>query len=440
MLDEIPLGLLLAALAVLLLISACFSGSETALMSLNRYRLRHREEAQHPGAIRVARLLRRPDRLISLILLGNNFVNILAASIATIIAVRLLGDEGIAVASIVLTIVVLLFAEVTPKTLAALHPERVAFPAAYVLGPLLKLLYPLVWLINVIANALLGLFGVHPHRGTTTTLNQEELRVILSETGLLVPKRHQRMLLSILDLGKMTVNDVIVPRHEIDGIDINSPVETIVNQLTHCAHTRLYVYQDNIDHVVGILHLRKALHLIANNNFNKESLRAIIKEPYFIPEGTSLNLQLLNFQRGKRRTGLVVDEYGDILGLVTLEDILEEIVGKFTVDDIGSEREIHPQPDGSYLIAGSSNIRELNRTMQWDLPTNGPKTLNGLIIEYLETIPNPGISLRLGRYFIDIVQTSGNAVRTARIRPPQDENGKDVESNPPAPPSDSPQA
>lgn len=439
MLDEIPLGLLFAALVVLLLISACFSSSETALMSLNRYRLRHQEEAQHPGAIRVARLLRRPDRLIGLILLGNNFVNILAASIATIIAVRLLGDEGIAVASIVLTIVVLLFAEVTPKTLAALHPERVAFPAAYVLGPLLKLLYPLVWLINVIANALLGLFGVHPHRGSTTTLNQEELRVILSETGLLVPKRHQRMLLSILDLGKMTVNDVIVPRHEIDGIDINAPVDTIVNQLTHCTHTRLYVYQDNIDHVVGILHLRKALHLIANNNFNKESLRAIIKEPYFIPEGTPLNLQLLNFQRGKRRTGLVVDEYGDILGLVTLEDILEEIVGKFTVDDIGSEREIHPQPDGSYLIAGSSNIRELNRTMQWDLPTNGPKTLNGLIIEYLETIPNPGISLRLGRYFIDIVQTSGNAVRTARIRPPQDENDKDIESSSPEPSSDSPQ-
>lgn len=432
MLDDIPLGVLFLILAVLLLISACFSSSETALMSLNRYRLRHQEEARHPGAVRAARLLRRPDRLISLILLGNNFVNILAASIATIIAVRLLGDEGIAVASIVLTVVVLLFAEVTPKTLAALHPERVAFPAAYVLGPLLKLLYPLVWLINIVANALLGLFGVHPNRESATTVSQEELRVVLSETGLLVPKRHQRMLLSILDLGKMTVNDVIVPRHEIDGIDINDPIDSIVNQLTHCAHTRLYVYQDNIDHVVGILHLRKALHLIANNNFHTESLRAIIKEPYFIPEGTPLNLQLLNFQRRKRRTGLVVDEYGDILGLVTLEDILEEIVGKFTVDAIDSDREVHPQSDGSYLVAGSSNIRELNRAMQWNLPTNGPRTLNGLITEYLETIPNPGISLRLGQYLIDIVQTSGNAVRTARIRPPQDE--KTVATDLPGPP------
>jgi Mg2+/Co2+ transporter CorB len=257
---------------------------------------------------------------------------------------------------------------------------------------------------------------------------------VLSETGLLMPKRRQRMLLSILDLEKVTVNDIMVPRNEIDGIDINAPLEDIVSQLTHCSHTRLYVYQDNIDHVVGILHLRKALHLMANNNLNKESLQAIIREPYFIPEGTPLNLQLLNFQRRKRRTGLVVDEYGDILGLVTLEDILEEIVGEFTADEvIDSEREIHPQLDGSYLVAGSTNVRELNRTMQWDLPTNGPKTLNGLIIEYLETIPNPGISLRLGQYLIEIVQMSGNAVRTARIRPP-DKNTPSPEQ-PPAPPS-----
>ncbi|ABA58721.1 HlyC/CorC family transporter [Nitrosococcus oceani] len=437
MLDEISLEFLFATLVALLIISACFSSSETALMSLNRYRLRHLEQAQHPGAMRAARLLRRPDRLISLILLGNNFVNILAASIATVIAVRLLGNEGIAVASIVLTVVVLLFAEVTPKTLAALHPERVAFPAAYVLDPLLKLLYPLVWLINIVANALLGLFGVYPHRGSATTLSQEELRVVLSETGLLVPKRHQRMLLSILDLGKVTVNDVMISRHEIDGIDINDSMDSIVTQLTHCAHTRLYVYQDNIDHVVGILHLRKALHLIASNNLHKESLQAIIKEPYFIPEETPLNLQLLNFQRCKRRTGLIVDEYGDILGMVTLEDILEEIVGEFTADAIDSEREIHPQSDGSYLVAGSSNIRELNRIMQWDLPITGPKTLNGLIIEYLESIPSPGIGLRLGQYLIEIVQTSGNAVRTARIRPPEDIEGTGIVT--PEPPGLPPQ-
>jgi Mg2+/Co2+ transporter CorB len=433
MLDGVSLEILFGILIILLVVSACFSGSETALMSLNRYRLRHQEEAQHPGAVRAARLLKRPDRLISLILLGNNFVNILAASIATIIAVRLWGDEGIAVASLALTVILLLFAEVTPKTLAALYPERVAFPAAYVLEPLLKVLYPLVWLINVVANALLSTFGVRPQQSPISTLSREELRIVLSETGLLLPKRHQYMLLSILDLEKVTVNDIMVPRNEIDGIDINAPLEDILSQLTHCSHTRLYVYQDTIDHVVGILHLRKALHLIANDNLNKESLRAIIREPYFIPEGTPLNLQLLNFQRRKRRTALVVDEYGDILGLVTLEDILEEIVGEFTADEvIDSEREIHPQPDGSYLVAGSTNVRELNRTMHWDLPTKGPKTLNGLIIEYLETIPNPGISLRLGQYLIEIVQMSGNAVRTVRIRPP---DTTDADTPPPEQPS-----
>lgn len=425
MLETTSLSLLFFTLFILLLFSAFFSSSETALMSLNRYRLRHLAEEGHPGAIRASELLNRPDRLIGLILLGNNFVNILASAIATIIGVKLLGENGIVVATFTLTLIILLFAEVTPKTLAALHPERIAFPASFILKPLLILLYPLVWFTNSITNRMLGFLGVSPEDSMSDAINSEELRMALKEAGSLIPKRHKKMLVSILDLEKVTVDDVMVPRSEIDGLNINAPLADIIKQLSYCANTRLPVYETSLDNLIGILHVRKALHLLAQDNLTIETLNGIIKPSYFVPENTPLNTQLIQFQRHKRRTGLVVDEYGDIIGLITLEDIFREIVGEFTADFIDEDKDIHPQADGSYLINGSANIREINRHNHWQLPTEGPKTINGLILEYLESIPEPNVSLRIGNYVIEVVQTADNTIRTVRIRekhPPEEQN------------------
>ena len=417
MLESTSLILLFFILFILLLFSAFFSSSETALMSLNRYRLRHLEQEGHTGAIRASQLLDRPDRLIGLILLGNNFVNIFASAIATVIGVKLYGENGILIATFTLTLIVLLFAEVTPKTLAALHPERVAFPASFILKPLLFILFPLVWLTNGITNQLLALLGVSPEDSSSVAINREELRIALMEAGSLIPKRHKKMLVSILDLEKITVDDVMVPRNEIEGLDINGVLSDIIKQLSYCSNTRLPVYEDSMDNIIGILHVRKALHLLAQDNLTKETINNIIKQSYFVPEGTPLNTQLIQFQRHRRRTGLVVDEYGDILGLITLEDIFREIVGEFTADLIDEDKDIHPQKDGSYLINGSANIREINRNNHWQLPTEGPKTINGLIIEYLESIPDPGVSLRIEDYIIEVVQTADNVIRTVRIRP-----------------------
>ena len=416
MLETTSLTLLFSILFILLLFSAFFSSSETALMSLNRYRLRHLVQEGHPGAIRASELLKRPDRLIGLILLGNNFVNILASAIATIIGVKLLGENGIAVATLTLTLIILLFAEVTPKTLAALHPERIAFPASFLLKPLLILLYPLVWFTNSITNRMLGFFGVTPEVAMSDAINSEELRMALKEAGSLIPKRHKKMLVSILDLEKVTVNDVMLPRSEIDGLNLNASLAEIIKQLSYCANTRLPVYKTSLDNLIGILHVRKALHLLAQDNLTLETLTSIIKPSYFVPENTPLNTQLIQFQRHKRRTGLVVDEYGDIIGLITLEDIFREIVGEFTADFIDEDKDIHPQADGSYFINGSANIREINRQNNWQLPTDGPKTINGLILEYLESIPEPNVSLRIEDYVIEVVQTSDNTIRTVRIR------------------------
>jgi len=415
--EHIPLSVLGFSLFVLIVLSACFSASETAMMSLNRYKLRHLAKAGDPGAMRAQALLERTDRLIGLILLGNNFVNILASSIATVMAIRLLGESGIAIATGILTFVVLIFAEVTPKTLAALHPEWVAFPATLILKPLLIIGYPLVWLINFIANNLLRLVGVPPQTDAMQHLSSEELRTVVNEAGALIPRQHQEMLVSILDLEKVTVEDVMVPRNEIVGIDINDDDQTILKQLTHSQHTRMPIFRDNVENVVGFVHARNALHILAEGDFNKDKLLDICREPYYIPEGTPLNTQLLSFQREKRRIGFVVDEYGDIEGLVTLESILEEIVGEFTTDSAAAIKFIHPQEDGSFLVDGSAYVRELNRTMEWELPTEGPKTINGLITEYLESIPEAGTSVLIAGYPIDIVQTSNNAIKTIRIHP-----------------------
>lgn len=416
--NEVPLSALFIALVALIACSAFFSSSETGLMTLNRYRMRHLAKTGHKGALRASRLLTRPDRLIGLILLGNNFVNILASSLATVIAIRLLGELGIPVAAVVLTLVVLIFAEVAPKTLAALHPERIAYPASLVLGPLLVALYPLVWAVNGVSNLLLKPLGVTNVDPSQQSLSPEELRTVVMEAGVMIPKRHLNMLLSILDLEAVTVEDIMVPRNELEGIDLEDDWDKVIEQLTRSPYTRLLVYRGSIDQVVGFLHLRKVLNLMTRKpDFQREDLEALIREPYFIPEGTPLNKQLLNFQKERRRSGLVVDEYGDLLGLVTLEDILEEIVGEFTTDPSAVDRHITPQVDGSYLVDGGATIRGLNRSLNWQLPTDGPKTLNGLIMEYLETIPEPGTSLLLAGHPVEIVRIAGNRVKTVRIRP-----------------------
>lgn len=399
------------------MVSAFFSGTETALMSLNRYRLRHLAESGHRGAILAQKLLSKPDRLIGLILLGNNLTNILITQLATYLGYALFGDAGIAIATGVLTFGLLIFAEVAPKTLAALHAERVAFPAAFIYVPLLRLTYPLVWFVNLVANSILKAVGVSTDDVESQPISREELRSVVNQAGGLIPKRHQKMLLALLDLDKERVEDIMVPRNEIVGIDLDEHWDDILEQLEQTPYTRLPVYHGDIDHVVGIIHIRRIFKLAQADRLDKETLESELRAPYFIPEGTTLNQQLLNFQAERRRIGLVVDEYGDIQGLVTLEDLLEEIVGEFTTDPTAHSRSIHPQPDGSYIIDGSIHIRELNRVLGWRLPTKGPRTLNGLILEYLEMIPEPGTSVLINGYPLEIVQTKNNAVRTVRAQP-----------------------
>ncbi len=412
---DIPLAVLFIALFLLLMLSAFFSSSETGLMSINRYRLRHLAKNNHRGAMRASRLLETPDKLIGLILLGNNFVNVLASSIATIIALRLGGEAAIAIAAGLLTFALLIFSEVAPKTAAAFYPEKIAFPAAFVYTPLLKLLYPVVWLVNLLANGLLKLFKIDVNNKSAESLSREELRTVVNEAGSLIPKRHQTMLLSILDLENVTVEDIMIPRNEIAGVDLNNEIEQIAEQLKHSHHTRLPVFRDNINQIEGFLHIRSVLTLLAHDHFTIDTLLRSIQPTYFVPETTPLNTQLLNFQRQEKRIAMAVDEYGDIQGLVTLEDILEEIVGKFTSEAATTIKDIHPQKDGSYLVDGSANIRDLNRMMKWSFPVDGPKTFNGLITEHLESIPELGITVKISGYPIEVVQIQGNTVKTARI-------------------------
>ena len=415
--DDIPIGALIGALIFLIFLSAFFSGSETGLVSLNRYRLRHLAKTHHRGAVRAAKLLERPDRLIGLILLGNNFVNILASSIATILALRLYGESSITAAALILTFVILIFSEVTPKTLAVLHPERFAFPATYILSPLLKILYPLVWLVNIAANGLLRLGGINTNAATSQSLSSEELRLVVTEAGAMIPRRHQMMLTNILDLEKATVDDIMIPRNELIGIDMDGEWDDILKQLTNAQHTRMPVFHGDINNVSGMIHVRNTLQLLTQKETKKEDLEQWIRSAYFVPEGTPLNKQLLYFQREKRRSALVVDEYGDVQGLVTLEDILEEIVGEFTTDPTMHIKEVHRQTDGTFLVDGSASVRELNRVMHWELPIDGPKTFSGLITEHMESIPEPGTSLMLAGYPVEIVQTKDNMVKTAQINP-----------------------
>lgn len=416
--EDVPLGLLFGLLIVLLLLSAFFSSTETALMSLNRYRLRHRARAGNRAARLTEKLLQRPDRLIGLILLGNNAVNLAAAALVTVIAIRLGGQAAIFAGTMILTVVVLIFAEVTPKTIAARYPSKIALPAALIYYPLLKVAYPLVWIVSFLANGLLRVLGFGSDRDHDHALSEAELRTLVTESASLMPRRHQRMLLSILDLGEITVDDVMVPRQEIIGIDLEEPWERNLDLIRNSAYSRLPVYRGDIDNIVGVVHLRNILPDLAQGVLDEKILLAKTQEPYFVPEGTPLNKQLVNFQRLKQRFAFAVDEYGDVQGLVTTEDVIREIVGEFDTDAASIGPEVSQERDRVFLVDASANIRQLNRLMSWELPTDGPKTLNGLIVEELETIPEAGTKLTLAGYPVEILDTTEHTIRRVRISLP----------------------
>jgi len=415
--NDIPLSFLFGALAVLILMSGFFSGSETGLMSLNRYKLKHQADRKHGGARRAWALLQKPEQLISLILLGNNFINILITQLATYIGFRLYGDTGIAIATGVLTVMLLLFAEVMPKTIAARRPETIAFAAAYVYKPLLRLLYPLILAINALVRGSMRLLGLSDKGGSGDALTSDELRIAVSETAGLIPDSHRDMLLSILDLEKIKVDDIMVPRNDIAGIDLTADWEDTLEQIPRLPFTRIPVYEESVDNLIGVALMRKILPLLMSDSFDRDSLKSILREPYFIPEGTPLTTQLLNFQKNRRRMGFVVDEYGDIQGLVTLEDILEEIVGEFTSDPNARGSSFFRDIDGSYLIDGATHVRDINRQLGTALPEDGPRTLNGLITEHLEMIPEPGTSVKIAGYPLEVMQVKNNMVKTVRLQP-----------------------
>ncbi|WJS89393.1 HlyC/CorC family transporter [Glaesserella parasuis] len=403
---------------MLLLLSAFFSGSETGLMSLNRYRIRHLADKGHKGAKLAEKLLSRTDVLLSLILICNNLVNIAASAIATMIGMQLSGEAGVAIATGLLTFVMLVFSEILPKTIAALYPEKVGFTVSYILMPLQKLLMPLVFFMNLIINGLMKLFRIR--KSEKSGLSAEELRGVVLEAGKFIPTAHQEMLVSILDMEKVTVDDIMVPRNDIGSIDIDDDWKSIMRQLTGAAHAHVVIYKSDMDkNLLGMLRVREAFRLmLERNEFTKEQLIRAVDEIYFIPEGTPLNTQLMNFKNNKKRIGLVVDEYGDIKGLITLEDILEEIVGEFTTSTAPSlEEEVKPQSDGSVLIEGSANLRDLNKLFDWNLPLDEARTFNGLILEHLEKIPDEDTQFTLLNLKVTVLEVSDNMVKLARVEP-----------------------
>ncbi|EEX51291.1 cystathionine-beta-synthase CBS domain protein [Pasteurella multocida] len=415
--DSIPLSTLFITLIILLITSAYFSGSETGLLSANRYRLRHLAEKGHKGAKKAEKLLKKTDVLLSLILICNNLVNITASAITTIIGMRLYGDAGVAIATGALTFVMLIFAEILPKTIAARYPEKVAFTSSHLLSVFLRLFTPVVYLMNLIIQGILALLRLKSDT-KSNSLSPEELRSIVNESGKFIPSAHQEMLLSILDLEEVTVDDIMVPRNDIGGIDIDDDWKSIMRQLNHAAHGRVVLYKGSMDeNILGMLRVREAYRLMLDKNeFNKETLIRAADEVYFIPEGTALNTQLLNFRNNKERIGLVVDEYGDIKGLVTLEDILEEIVGEFTTSTAPSiDDEVIHQSDGSIIIEGSANLRDLNKLFDWNLDTEDARTFNGLILEHLEEIPEEGTICEINGLQITILEVGDNMVKQAKV-------------------------
>jgi len=389
------------------------------MMALNRYRLKHHVKSGHKGAILAQKLLESPDRLLGVILLGNNFVNIFASSIATIIAMKLIGEAGIALAAGLLTLVVLVFAEVAPKTLAALYPEKIAYPAAYVLTPLLKILSPIVWLVNFFANGFLRIFRINIQNVEDAhALTHEELQTLIYEATSQLPEQYRSMLSSVLELENVTVEDVMIPKQDMYGVDVDQPIEQILLAIQRSPYTRVPLYRGSLDEdLIGILNLRRALPILMQNEVTLKEIIKISRPAYFIPETTSLNVQLRKFKEKKRRMALIVDEYGDLQGLLTMEDLLEEIVGKLSTDAKSKPEDeaVSLNEDGSMSIDASEFIRDLNKEYDLALPTSGPKTLNGLIQEELEALPTPGTCIKIEDYVLEVTETSSNAIEVVKL-------------------------
>jgi len=408
--DSHPLMLWLA-LFVLLILSAFFSGSETGMMSLNRYRLRHQRK-KSSGARRAAKLLAMPDRLIGLILIGNNAVNILAAIIANMLAIIYVGEAAAPwVATASLTITVLVFSEVTPKTIAAQNPEWFAFKASHILKPLLQLLSPLVWMVNKLTNAVISMLGFDPNKDRDDGLDTEELKSLVDISSHKISDSNQGMLKAILDLESVTVEDIMIPRNEINGLNMEASIEELMNSIVSSEYTRQPLYEGDVNNIVGIFHARKANHLLRSEKVTHNAIKRFSETPYFIPESTTLTNQLLNFKKARRRFAVVVDEYGEVQGLVTLEDILEEIVGDFTTNTADEIEEVIRRDDGSYLIHGAATIREINKATGWELPKDGPKTLNGLALEQLESIPDANVSFTINGYRFETEQINETVIK-----------------------------
>lgn len=415
-----PLHIMLIVLMFLLILSGFFSLSETSMMAINRYRLRHLAKQGHRGARLTVKLLENTDRLLGVILLGNNLLNTASATLVAVIIAKFFSHDDFAlfIGTIAVTFAILVFSEITPKVIAAAYPERIALTASYVLTPLLILCYPVVWFINLFVRGLLILFRLQPEKGELEQkISTEELKTLVLEGGHFIQHKHQSMLLNLFDLETITVDDVIVPRSQIEAIDMDADDEVIHAQLLTCHHTRLPIYRERMDNIVGIVHVRKVLNQMQNGKITAETLEAVMREPYFIPSGTPLFSQLQLFQENQQRVGLVVDEYGEWMGLVTLEDIIEEIIGEFTTHAPTQTSTFLKQEDGSVIVEGSTLLRELNRKLDFQFPLDGPKTLNGLILEHFQDIPEAGIGLNIAGYPMEIIQTKNRVVKTVRIFP-----------------------
>ncbi|MEO8157238.1 MAG: HlyC/CorC family transporter [Betaproteobacteria bacterium] len=418
--DEITLSTLLISFFVLLVVSALFSITETSMMALNRYRLRHLTKTGHRGARLTTQLLSRTDRLLGVILLGNNLVNAAAAGIATTIALRYFGQDEIAfiAATGIVTFFILVFSEITPKVIGASYPERIAFASSYVIAPLLKIAYPIVWFVNLFVRVLLWILRITPQSNQAHTLSMEELRTLVLEGGNFLPQKHQKILLNLFDLESITVEDAMTPRNQIEAIDIESPSDEVRRQIAASNHTRLPVYRERLDDIIGIVHIRKVLNLSEGEHIDAKTLIEVLREPYFIPMGTPLLTQLQNFQEQQDRIGLVVDEYGELKGLLTLEDILEEIIGEFTTQSPLQTARFRRLQDGSLIVEGGTLLRDMNRKLGYKFPLDGPKTLNGLILEHFQDIPEPGTSLKLAGYPLEVLHTQDRVIKSVRLLPP----------------------
>ena len=418
--EDLPLPVMLIALAFLLILSGFFSLSETSMMAINRYRLRHLAKQGHRGAHLTIKLLDKTDRLLGVILLGNNLLNTASATLVAILVATFFehDDFALLIGTVAVTFAILVFSEITPKVIAATYPERIALASSYILTPLLTVFYPIVWFVNLFVSGLLRIFGLKPQQGgIEQKISTEELKTLVLEGGHFIQHKHQSMLLNLFDIETITVDDIIVPRNQIEAIDLGADDDVIHSQLLTCHHTRLPVYRERMDNIIGIVHVRKVMNQMQNGKITAETLEKVMRDPYFIPSGTPLFSQLQLFQENQKRTGLVGDEYGELMGLVTLEDILEEIIGEFTTHAPTQTSTFLKQDDGSILVEGSTLLRELNRKLDLQFPLNGPKTLNGLILEYLQEIPESGIGLNIAGHPMEIIQIKNRVVKTVKIFP-----------------------